>query len=211
MIALAVGDPSAGEARRQAERILAERRFHGSGVPDPLGGVLRRIGDLLEPIGQKITDWVNGLADGMPGGSGLLVTLAAAAALALAAWLANRSLRRRAVVAEGPGTDPSAADRRLDARSLERAADDAERQGDMDGAVRLRFRAGLTRLDERGSISVRPSTPTRHVARVLQMPEFDRVAAGFDAVAYGGRRAGGEDVALQRTGWDAVLRRAGAQ
>lgn len=209
MIAAATG-PSAHQAQHEAQRILAERRFKEAHVPDPLGGVFTAIGDLLTKIGNWIDHGVQSLAGGLPGGTGLLIVIGAALALGLSAWLTARTLRRRAEAA-GPGAGTGrAAARPVDPRALERAADDAEQAGDFDAAVRLRFRAGLVRLDRGGRFRVRESTPTREVARALRSPTFDRVAAGFDAVAYGARVPGAEDARLQRSGWRALLDEVGA-
>ena len=50
-------------------------------------------------------------------------------------------------------------------RALERRAAEAEAAGDLEAALRLRFRAGLLRLDARGAIDYRPSISTREVRR----------------------------------------------
>jgi hypothetical protein len=207
-------DPTAAEARHAAERILAERRFHGRHIPDPLANVFSWIGDLLTGLGNAITDWINSLASGVPGGSDLVVLIGAGLVLALSAFLAARSLRRRtAAASDASGGDGRAAPgaRHDDWRSLERAADEAERAGDYESAVRLRFRAGLLRLDERGAVTVTAATTTREVARALRSSEFDRVAAGFDRVAYGGRAPAATDADLQRAGWKQVLATVGGK
>jgi hypothetical protein len=85
-----------------------------------------------------------------------------------------------------------------DPAELERAADAAERAGQLDVAVRLRFRAGLLRLGNRGAIRYRPSVTTNEVRRVLGSETFDELARTFDAVAYGGRDAGPPDVDAAR-------------
>jgi hypothetical protein len=56
---------------------------------------------------------------------------------------------------------------REDPDALERQADDEERAGRFDIALRLRFRAGLLRLDRRGAIRYRPSLTTDEVRRAL--------------------------------------------
>ena len=75
----------------------------------------------------------------------------------------------------------------------------AEREADYERAVRLRFRAGLLRLD------IEPSTTSGAAARTLRSPTFDALAARFDAIAYGHRPAGADDAAAAREGWRAVL------
>ena len=83
---------------------------------------------------------------------------------------------------------PSPADDE-DPDALERAADEAERDGDLARALRLRFRAGLLRLGDRGAIHYRPSVTTGEVRRTLGSATFDDLAGTFEAVTYGGRTA----------------------
>ena len=59
--------------------------------------------------------------------------------------------------------------------------------------MRLRFRAGLLRLDRRRVIVYRPSLTTGEVARAIGSPAFAEVGDRFDAIAYGGRPAEQED------------------
>ena len=75
--------------------------------------------------------------------------------------------------------------------------------------MRLRFRAGLLRLDARELIEYRPSLTTGEVADAVGSPAFERVGADFDAIAYGGRPAGEQDEAASRDGWERVLSEAG--
>ena len=61
----------------------------------------------------------------------------------------------------------------LDPKTLERQADAAEASGDLEAALRLRFRAGLLRLDRRGAIEFRPSISTHEVRRAVRSEDFD--------------------------------------
>jgi hypothetical protein len=71
--------------------------------------------------------------------------------------------------------------------------------------VRLRFRAGLLRLGDRGAIRYRPSVTTGEVRRVLGSETFDELARTFEAVAYGGRPASNPDVDTARREWPRVV------
>ena len=82
-VALAQAQPDASASRAQAREILQERRFRGSEVPRPFRGLLRWLGDRLQPI----TDFIDDIAVDMPGGRplffvilGVLVLLASGAA-----------------------------------------------------------------------------------------------------------------------------------
>jgi hypothetical protein len=117
--------------------------------------------------------------------------------------------RRRLRVGASRGTRVGAvADEREDADALERAADEAERDGDLDRAVRLRFRAGLLRLGTHGAITYRPSVTTGEVRASLGSETFDELAGTFEQVAYGGRDAGQPDVDAARREWPNVLQKA---
>jgi hypothetical protein len=188
----------AGHARLEARDILAEQRFragkHGEG---PLHGIFVRLGD-----------WVESLIGVLPGGrvSGwaLIVAVGVALTAAVATWVGGR--RRRAAAARrvaGPGDVPGAAI--VGPGELERQAADAERAGDLDAAIRLRFAAGLLRLDGADAIVLRPSLTSGDVGRTLRSPRYDGLARTHDAVAYGGRHAAGDDATEAREGWPEVV------
>jgi hypothetical protein len=189
-----------GDPRADAREIVAQRRFRGTRVQGPFRGLLDRIGRWLEPLG----DLVPRLDRVLPGGRGVVWTLLALAMLGLGWLLGGRTIRRRAALAAAGGRD--AGGRRESPAELERRAEEAQRRGDHEAALRLRFRAGLLRLDARGTIDYRPSLQTYEVAAALRKAEFDRLSAGFGEVVYGGRPASAEDVEAARRDWEAVLR-----
>jgi hypothetical protein len=199
------GPPDADVARAHTREILQERRFRGSSVPRPFSGLVRWLGDRLEPVG----DFFDDLAVRIPGGRPVLFLILAAIVLLLAAGLARGSIRRRAAAAARMARARSPA--REDPAELEREADRAAAAGEWEAAVRLRFRAGLLRLDARELIEYRPSLTTGDVAEAVGSPTFRRVGADFDAIAYGGRPAGEADEAASREGWARVLSEAGAR
>ena len=166
----------------------------------PFRGLLDRIGSWLAPLG----DLVPRLDRSLPGGRAVVWTLLAAAVLGLGWLLAGRTIRRRAALAAAAGRGGPG--RRESPGELERRAEEAERRGEHEVALRLRFRAGLLRLDARGSIDYRPSLQTYEVATALRSDAFDRLAAGFGEVVYGERPASADDVEAARRDWDAVLR-----
>ena len=199
-------DPEA--ARRAAQRILADRRFRPSPTPRPLRGPLRWLADRIEnvfgPIGRLIS---------MVSGRDWLV--AVGVVVAAIAWIVMRRRRRRSMTAPVGKTArvaPTGTDTDTDTEdpdALERAADAAERDGDLARAVRLRFRAGLLRLGDRGAIRYRPSVTTGEVRTTLRSQRFDDLAGTFEAVAYGGRPADRPDVDASRREWPHVLEEAG--
>ena len=192
----------ADRAREQAQEILGERRFHETELPRPLQRPLEWLGDRLRPIGEAIGDAV----DALPGPPGVVWLLLAAVVLAASLAVALRLIGARAPGALRP-SGGAAGERPLDATALEREAEAAERAGDLERALRLRFRAGVLRLAERHVLDDPASVTTGRLVRRLRSDEFTGAARAFDEVVYGRRAATAEDVRLARDGWQAVLAR----
>jgi hypothetical protein len=193
----------ADAARHLARAILAEGRFHQPSVPRPLHGALRAIGNALKAPLEALDDGVNAVARVFPGGVAVVWLVLAAIVLGATALLATRR-SRRALTREERG-DGWAEERVERASDLLRAAEAAERAGQLADAVRLRFRAGLLQLAERGTIVAARSTPTSEVAQTLRSPDFDALARRFDEIAYGGSPPVPADVEAARREWPAVL------
>lgn len=192
-------------ARDAARAILSESRFHAPGVPRPLHGTLVAIGNALRAPFNAIASLVDSLAAGFPGGvAGVWAVLAFA--LAFTVWLLSRRWRRE--FSGEPRTRPEESLER--ATDLERASSLAERDGRFEDAVRLRFRAGLLRLNERRRIASARTTPTVEVSRALGSPHFDLLARRFDEIAYGGSSAAEADAREARSEWARVLSSEGA-
>ena len=187
------------QAREQARHILHERRFHGTSLPRPLHGVLSWLADHLRFV-ERAWDW---LAEHV-GGQHVLWAILGLLVLLAATWIGARLARRRTEV-EALGSARRARGRREDPDELERLADEAERHGDLEVALRLRFRAGLLRLGRAKALPWRPSLRTREARRALRSPRFDRLARDFDEVVYGRRPPRPEDVTTARSEWPALL------
>lgn len=196
----------AGAPRARAQELLRDRRYTGTALPRPFVAPLRWLGDRLDPVARAIRR----LADAFPGGSNLFYVLLALAIILAAAALSSRVLRRGAGRSGAAGRAVGSA-RGEDPARLERDADAAERDGRWEEAVRLRFRAGLLRLDAERVIAFRPSLTTGEVARTLRSPDFDALGRDFDAIAYGGRPAEPQDAATARERWQTVLAGTGAR
>lgn len=202
----AVSDPAA--LAREAERILAERRFHPRRTPAPFRGVLRWLGETLEPLADAIGWLSSPFFDAFDSvwsstaGKLVIVAVFVAAGVAIAQAIATR----RTVAALGP-SHRSATVPIDDPAALEAAAADAERRGDFDAAVRLRFRAGLAALERSGRLARARNRTTGSIARELHAAPFDVIAPTFDAVAYGKRTATAADVEGVRHAWRELLER----
>jgi hypothetical protein len=195
-----VSRSSVAHPAEEARRIVGERRFRGSSVPRPFHGILHWLGQKFRFLARPF-HW---LGRHIPGGDNVVWTLLAAAVVAAAAVAARGVIRRRAgrgVVRAG-GAAPWAGD---DPARLERAAVEAERRGDFETALRLRFRAGLVRLGRAELIRFRASVTSAEVSSALRVAAFDRLAADFDEVVYGRRPPRRDDVETARREWPKVL------
>jgi len=190
-------DPNS--AREQARKILSGGRFQSKSAPRPLRGPLQWIGDRLQGVG----DWIGRVLGHVPGWMWLAVGVIVVAAIAARVIVVTRA-RRTTTGAQGGGGLFDAEDDE-DPRVLEREADAAERDGDLARAIRLRFRAGLIRLGDKGAITYRPSVTTGEVRRVLGSDDFDDLAQTFERIAYGGEEAHQPDIDSARRTWPRVL------
>jgi hypothetical protein len=191
------------EARRQARRILDQKRFRHKSTPRPLHGVLRWIGDRLRPITRPIGRAFDSIAanTALAWVAGLVVV-----AIVVAATAALMARRERArVAASGGAVVGGVAAEPMDPSELERAADAAEGEGRYADAVRLRFQAGLARLARSGRLPAGVVEPNGEISRELASARFDSLALRFDEIVYGDRSATAPDVATARSEWPAVL------
>lgn len=204
---LAGGGPAptvAADASHEAEEILEGRRFQEPDVPRPFAGVLRTLGRWLEPLSGPLERVWARVGDSVPAQlviSGLVFLGALLICMRLVGRRGAQAVRRsRAMGIEACGLDPD---------EVERSAAAAERAGDLDRAVRLRFVAGVLRLDRAGVIVYRSSLTTGQLMAGLDSPSFARLAGAFDEIAYGGRRAESSDVDEAKEAWPRVLVEAG--
>ena len=191
------------DARNSARHILSGRQFRASSTPRPLRNQLNWLGDRL----HGITDWFGRVFSDIPG---LLLFVIGLLIVAVAvAFIVSKVRARRGSPDARQRTRRAVGEDSEDPDELERAAGAAERDGRLDDALRLRFRAGLLRLGDRGAIRYRPSVTTNEVRRALGSDSFDELARTFEAVAYGGRDAGTPDLETARREWPRVVASAG--
>lgn len=196
------GGSLAGAAGPAAREIVEDRKYTGTDLPRPFKALFDWIGGVIEPVVDAISDAIRSV----PGPPEIIYALLGAIALGLAVWGFTRIAGRRA----GAGTvdrraPATGAEIRDDLSALERDAAAAERAGDYERAVRLRFRAGLLALDRRGVLVYRSSLTTGDVSRTLASPRFDEVGLSFDRIVYGRVPAAAEDATFAREGWQDVL------
>jgi Domain of unknown function (DUF4129) len=184
--------------REEAERILAQRGYRAKPTAS------ESFGEWLEQLWYGFLEFLADVADliGGPLVLGLLLFgLVVSAAVLITRNLGNRRAReielrimREQLLARG--ADPA---------ELDREAERAAQEADFATALRLTFRAGLLRLDERGRIRYWPGLTSAEVADLLASPEFEALASRFDEVVYGHRTATAVDFDQAQQGWDKLL------
>ena len=182
-------------ARQSARRILAQRRFQPEKSPQPLRRPITWIGEKLNDIfGPLFRPFLR---------MGWLVAVVAVIALVVVVAFATyvgrgriQSHQDRRLLEAGPEVDPA---------TLDAAANRAVTAGDHELALRLRFKAGLIRLERAGRIAPSLGRTNGDVRRQLSSQSFESLADRFDEVIYGGDPATEADDERTRTGWRDVL------
>jgi hypothetical protein len=184
--------------REEAERILAQRRYRAQPT------LSETFGEWLERIWFEFLEFVANVAELI--GGPLVLGILLFGLVVMAAILITRNLgHRRAREIEIRIMREHLLARGADPAELEREAQQAASESDFATALRLTFRAGLLRLDERGRIRYWPGLTSAEVADLLASPEFEALARRFDEVVYGHRTAIAADFVNARQGWDNLL------
>ncbi len=165
----------------------------------PLYDWLERMIAIVWEIGTRVVAWFVRLlaTNAMTAIGPIVVLVAAAAATWVLARRRARDIERRATIERilEIGTDPD----ELEARAV--GADDA---GDHAEAIRLRFVAGLLRLDADGRIDFYPGLSNGAISERLGDPTFDGLATQFDQVVYGKKPASRGDSRSAADRWAAL-------
>jgi hypothetical protein len=208
MLAAAPGEGSTGASATspgdEARAILEGRRFKPPPALRPFRGVLRWLGDRLQPVGGPVARFWDRMAGNTPGRVVLVVAVIGAAVL-----VSVGLIRRRTTVGISRARGTRERRRLEDPDDLEREADAAELAGNLERALRLRFRAGLLRLDQAGVIAYRPALTTGELTRRVPSPRLRELASAFEEIAYGGRPVEADDLQSARAGWPRILQEVG--
>ncbi len=198
------GAVDAAEARQAAADILSDRRYR-RGDPSLASRITEWVVRALEWLTRPLRRLFRSATDALPGGQLTFWVILALLVLAVAVLVTTRLGRRRIREVEAAAEARERAGSAERPERLEEAARRAEARGAYAAAVRLRFRAGLLRLDRAGAVDLQPSLTTGAVAEQLASESFQRVAARFEEVAYGERAASEADAAGAAAGWRRIL------
>lgn len=144
---------------------------------------------------------------------------------ALAAWISTRQARwigipllvvgtafgtwilgrRRAKEVERRAVIERILELGLDPEEIEGHAEEARKRGDFAEEIRLRFVAGLLRLDALGVIEFYPGLSNGSISTMVDSAQFDRLAEQFDAAVYGRHPVSATDADAAMAGWLEVV------
>ncbi|HUD69514.1 MAG TPA: hypothetical protein VMQ40_04680 [Acidimicrobiales bacterium] len=212
------GEHDAAAARAAARAILdappfvAPRRPSGlfERISTDVGHwIATAVGWVVHQFDRLFAHPVNDGARSLFGGWSPLV-LAILGALVVAGVATAVIVRRQHDNPTAGAPEPGVRERRAAraARLLDEATT-ARRAGDLDAALRLRFAAGLERLEDRGLLHDRASLTTTTLASQLASTTFDELASVHSLVAYGGVTASADDVEFAFSSWPRVADEAG--
>jgi hypothetical protein len=200
-------------ARRQANEILSKAPYRKSPghTPRPLAGLFHALGRALHAVIGRPAEWLyhhpllhigHGFTTAFGGWWELVLgAMAVALGVVVGVLIARRRTRVSArLMASGAG--PISVE---DPDDIERRAAEAERGGDYEAAVRLRFRAGLLRLGRQGIVFNQDALTGRQLSSVLHSPTFDTLARRHERIVYAGDRATAVDSTAARQSWPQVL------
>ena len=162
----------------------------------------------LDRIGSWIADRVGRLSggDGSARRANVLAVLAVLTLVAVATSLVTK--RRAAVFHERATLDRLIEQEGADPVAIERQAIAAAAAGDYARSVRLRFIAGILRLDQQGIIRYTKGLTTGEIARTVDDPVFDELQVDFDRVVYGDDPAELSMEERSESGWRRLLQEA---
>jgi len=200
-------------ARQQARDILAKPPYKTTPAhtPRPLAGVLHALGRALNAVLGGPARWLyhhlllhigHGFKVAF---GGWWVVVVGVLAVGLGVTVGMVLIRRRARISAREVISGPFGRAVEDPDELDRRATTAEDSGDHETAVRLRFRAGLLRLQRRGVIVDQDAQTDRQLAARLRSPTFDTLAGRHELIVYARDPATELDCAAARAGWPRVL------
>jgi hypothetical protein len=184
--------------RVEAERILSQAKYRVETTTSD------RISAWIRELWFRFLDFLDSVA-GLVGGPIVLGSILVVTVVVVSVLIARNLGKRRAGEMEERIKREHALARGTDPGVLEESADLAAERGEVGEAVRLRFRAGLLRLDEAGLIRFRPGLISAEIADLLQSPVFESLAVRFDEIVYGHQSATPEDYEIAQSGWRDLL------
>lgn len=158
-----------------------------------------------EDIVARLSIWFSGLIDGLVNDYSPLLTAAVLLLVGVAVWVLIRLARGRVKESERSAIARRRDERGIDPDRLMSLAAEAEKGGDLQGALRYLYLAGLGRLAESGRVHLAPGTTSAEVAYELDSPDFQSVWFRHDEVVFGQRPMASSDLDEARAEWSKLL------
>jgi hypothetical protein len=202
-------------ARQQAHQILSNPPYISpkNSTPRPFAGILHAIGRGLEIAFGPMARWVShhlfaAIGSGFThvfGGWAPVIGIGLTVALGVAlAFLLVHRRSRIAARSEGQAmVNPT-----LDPADLEAQAERLAVGGDYAGSFRLRFEAGLMRLESIGLIAGQRTRTDADLTDHIGSAAFDRLARRHEAITFAAQPASERDDIQARTDWPQVPQQA---
>ena len=184
--------------RDEADRILSQPKYRVETTTS------ERLSTWLRDLWFAFLEFLDSVA-GLVGGPLVLGSILVVVVVIVAVVFARNLGKRRARELENRIRREHALARGVDPDDLESEAEAAASRGDHAEAVRLRFRAGLLRLDESGRIKYRPGLTGAEIEELLHSPVFETLARRFDEIVYGRQHASSDDYTEAVAGWRVLL------
>jgi hypothetical protein len=209
----AQGGSFSDQARRQAQQILSRSPYKAKGPshsPAPLAGFLHAVGRLYQRTVDPVWHWIQQhifspihtrFSDTFGTWAGI-VAIGIAIALGVAIAILLERHRTRTAQKSAPPVIMRGPD---DPDRIERDALRYENEGDFDKALRLRFQAGLLRLERSGYINDRLVKTNTQVSAQINSPNFDKLAHRHEEVVYAGDIATSADSDEAKQSWPRVI------
>jgi hypothetical protein len=200
-------------ARQQAQHILSQPPYRTtpSNPPRPLAGVLHALGRALNAAFGHPAQWIyhhvllhigHGFRSTF---GGFWVVVLGVIAVGLGVVVGIAVVRRRTLVSTGKSALGLTGVIDENPDDIDERASAAEESGDHETAVRLRFRAGLLRLQAKGLVANQTAQTARQLSATLHSPTFDALAGRHEVIVYARDPATSDDSATARRDWPRVV------
>lgn len=202
-----IGEPvDAAEVAAQIRKVLSDPKYPVDQrnwlerLLEPIDLWFRRLLAWVFDLAERFLSWLLSLFERSPlrWTAVVIFLIAVGVAATLLARRRSREIERQSTIERilALGLDPA---------ELEALAAAAHSAGDFAEEIRLRFVAGLLRLDAAGMIDFAPGLANGSISQRLADPTFDQLSAQFDAVVYGKIPVDDSDAARATDWWNTLL------
>lgn len=199
---LQAADADPAEARRLAEKILSDRKYKEVRPPNPFERPIAWVGGTVRRLFSAVADFVDKLIPGNARQAWGVIALVAGLATAL--FVIQLAVRRQRIRAAGDVDKLNLSTE--DPSELEALAAAAASRSNFGESIRLRFRAGLVRLEQNRRITDPTHQTNGDIYEAVRAEPLLDLQRQFDHVIYGGSEANAQDEVEAVRNWNDLLR-----